>query len=910
MPRIGWLAIGASAAALAGPVIGAMLGSRAALGLTALGLALLAATVAAIAAVAAAGGLARPSGSAARPAIACRSDRGSRLRMSAAVTIGAAAIAFRVAIGGGAPAAAPPLPGGSGPWTVVVESIGSPSAGQQLATVRLEPGALRIAATLPRYPAIIPGDTVHVEGKIEPLPEDDGGYGTYLRRIGVAATIRARTLDRQSGPGATASRIEILRQASGDALARALPEPEAGLAAGILIGLRDRVDRDLAAAFTTAGVSHVVAISGWNIAIVGAVVAALLRGRLGRRGRSVVTLAAIVAYTIFAGASASVVRAAVMAGVVILARESGRTGAAATALGWAVTLLLLADPRTIGDAGFQLSVLATAGLIAWGTTLTERLRTWRGGRLPGWLAESLGVSLAAEAATLPVVLAAFGRLAILAPAVNLAVVPLVPPAMASGTLALVGGWLTLAGVPPILGTLLGLPGWLVLTILVAVVRFSAALPFASVVLPAPFGPLAGIAVGLVILGIASGRLGRSGLSRLRAAGFGSLGTAWAARYAAFSIRTTNGHGSARARPEAAVPRSGSAIRPRGTPRRPRGTPQPSRLTTPVRLLATVLALSVAAVGIAAANRPDGLVHVTVLDVGQGDAILVEGGRGGRLLVDGGPDPNRLLVTLDARIPPWDRRIDILVLTHPHEDHVAGLAVLMDRYRVGRVFEPGMIGPGPGYRAWRTALDRLGIRPAPLATGDTFGLDQIAFRVLWPDRGSVPLKPADGGTAINNVSIVLLGTVGRQRFLLAADIEEGIDPILLARGLPKVDLLKVAHHGSRTSSTGAFLDAVQPRVAVVSVGAGNPYGHPAPATIARIVDRRVRLFRTDLEGSVEATLDGLGRLEVRPERRQAQAPAAWAPIGEGSAGRAVSTAATGLRDPQRITFSCGVAVSTS
>src|SRR4051794_12025586 len=110
--------------------------------------------------------------------------------------------------------------------------------------------------------------------------------------------------------------------------------------------------------------------------------------------------------------------------------------------------MLVVDPATVGDAGFQLSSLATAGLIAWGTPLTERLQRWRGGVLPGWLAESLGVSFAAEAATLPVVLLAFGRLALLAPAVNLFVVPLVPPAMAAGTLALVAGAVSSLGAPP------------------------------------------------------------------------------------------------------------------------------------------------------------------------------------------------------------------------------------------------------------------------------------------------------------------------------------------------------------------------------------------------------------------------------------------------------------------------------
>ncbi|HEY7827080.1 MAG TPA: MBL fold metallo-hydrolase, partial [Candidatus Limnocylindrales bacterium] len=102
-------------------------------------------------------------------------------------------------------------------------------------------------------------------------------------------------------------------------------------------------------------------------------------------------------------------------------------------------------------------------------------------------------------------------------------------------------------------------------------------------------------------------------------------------------------------------------------------------------------------------RPDGRIHITVLDVGQGDAILVEGDAGSRLLVDGGPDPNRLILELDARFPPWDRRIDVLILSHPHEDHAGGLPRLVQSYRIGRIYEPGMLGPGPAYREFRSAL---------------------------------------------------------------------------------------------------------------------------------------------------------------------------------------------------------------
>ena len=279
-----------------------------------------------------------------------------------------------------------------------------------------------------------------------------------------------------------------------------LPEPEAGLAAGILIGLRDRVDRDLAAAFTTAGVSHVVAISGWNIAIVAAAIGAMT-GRLGRRRRSVVTVLAIVAYVAFAGASASVVRAALMAAVVLLARESGRAGRATAALGWAATLLLLSDPSLITDAGFQLSSLATAGLIAWATPLAEWLGRLGGGRMPGWLAESLGVSLAAQAATLPIVLVSFGRLAILSPLVNVVIVPLVAPAMAVGIAALAGGVLVVAGAPAVVGAVVAAPGWVILRILVTVVETAAGLPFASVTLEPPADLAAATLTSGAIVGV-------------------------------------------------------------------------------------------------------------------------------------------------------------------------------------------------------------------------------------------------------------------------------------------------------------------------------------------------------------------------------------------------------------------------
>jgi len=808
MPRAAWLAVGAVAGSLAvgaaGPLVPCLAGASA--------IALIVA--------------ARLAGFAEVP------------RRWAPIALGVLAIGLR---GVASPAPAPaelPHAAGAGPWVGTVETVAPLRHGSRPATVRLDDPAVLVAATLPWYPPVVPGDRVAIGGRISPPPES--AYGEYLRGIGAVGTLRAETLGLQPAEGSIGRTIETWRRAAAAGLQRSIPEPEAGLAAGVLIGLRDLVDRDLAAAFTTAGASHVVAISGWNIAIVASTLGALA-GTLRRRRRAVLTAVAIAAYVAFVGPSASVVRAGVMAGVALLAREAGRPGSAAAALGWACTALLLVDPAWVDDAGFRLSALATAGILAWGTGLTRRLAGTSPGRARRLIADVLGVSFAAQAATMPIVLLDFGRLSLVAPVVNLLVVPIVPPAMAAGALALVVGVGAGAGLPAALATLAGLPAWALYAAMVGAVRAGAGMPLASVELASPWDAVAAVASALLIV----------------------VPARWGSAIVAGVRRTRDqagrGTGPTAHRPKVVAHARGKA-------------PPPARAP---RIAAGALASATVALALAITYRPDGAVHVVVLDVGQGDAILVEGDRGGRMVIDGGPDPSRLLVALDERLPPWDRRIDILVLTHPHEDHVAGLAPVLERYRVGRVYEPGMIGPGPGYEAWTAAFANSTPPRFRLSTGDRLTLDSIRFRVLWPDANRVADRPPDGGTSINNVSIVLLGEVGSERFLLTGDVEQGVDPELIARGLPPLDLLKVAHHGSRTATTEAFLAQVRPRVAVVSAGAGNPYGHPAPVTMERLHELAGRTYRTDTDGSVDVTLDGQA-VRVRTSGPRAAAALAAVP----------------------------------
>jgi len=817
MPRPAWLALGAAAAALASTSV-----SPPAIALAA----------------------------AALLAVACAlwaSQRVVPARSTMAFAIGVAAIAARAALTSGPSSPAAAIPTGDGPWTAVVQSVGAPRAGSSPAVVLLErEPPIVVAATLPWYPPLVPGDRIELRGRIRAPPADD--YGAYLARIGAVGTLRADGLRALPPQGSLQASLEGLRRGAADGLDRSMPEPEAGLAAGVLIGLRDRVDRDLAADFTTAGASHVVAISGWNIAIVASTLGALAGG-LRRRRRAALTAAAIVLYVAFVGPSPSVVRAGVMAGVALLARELGRPGTAAVALGWAVTGLLLLDPGYVDDAGFRLSVLATAGILAWGSSLSARLAGPSPGRPRRWLAEILGVSLAAQGATTPIVLLDFGRLSLVAPAVNLIVVPLVPPAMAAGAIALVVGVLAGFGLPGIVATLVGLPAWAIYAAMVATVRTGASLPLASLQLDSPWDLVAALVSLVAIVAIAR---------------WGDRAIAWLRSRPGRRVRELPG---ARRKPVKAR---------RGV------TSRTSGRHLPARVAGIALAGSVIGLGVVIAHRPDGVARIVAFDVGQGDAILVESGRGGRLVVDGGPDPNGLLIALDERLPPWDHRIDLLVLTHPHEDHVAGLVAVLRRYRVGHVYESGLPGEGPGARAWAAIFATGGPPHDLLATGDRLTLDELSFRVLWPDPGTVPDRPLSDGKAINNTSVVLLGQAGARRFLLMGDLEEDLDPTLVGRGLPHVDVLKVAHHGSRTATTAAFLDAVRPSIALISVGAGNTYGHPAPGTLARLRERGIATYRTDHDGIIEVSL-GADALTIRTARGDPRRAAATTRPGAASAG---------------------------
>lgn len=255
----------------------------------------------------------------------------------------------------------------------------------------------------------------------------------------------------------------------------------------------------------------------------------------------------------------------------------------------------------------------------------------------------------------------------------------------------------------------------------------------------------------------------------------------------------------------------------------------------------MLAAGLAALFLFQAGRERAAVIVTFLDVGQGDAILIRKGSH-QVLIDGGRSGTLLLERLGREMPFWDRRLEVVIATHPDEDHIGGLPALPERYRVGVWIMTEALNTTEAFHALGDAVDASGTRvEASAGTKVDLG-DGAVLEVLYP------LGPIDPGLMqdTNATSIVTRLSVGGRVFLFTGDLP-GVDEALLRTG--RVNVLKAGHHGSVSSTTEALLEESGPDEAVLSVGADNTYGHPAPAVLARLAAHGVVIRRTDRDGTI-------------------------------------------------------------
>lgn len=240
----------------------------------------------------------------------------------------------------------------------------------------------------------------------------------------------------------------------------------------------------------------------------------------------------------------------------------------------------------------------------------------------------------------------------------------------------------------------------------------------------------------------------------------------------------------------------------------------------------------------------GELRMWVFSIGQGDAILLEMPDGKQVLIDGGPNAD-VVSKLGEVLPPWDRSIDAMFVSHPHADHYMGLLGVLDAYEVNAVYVSGAVSHDSTYQAFDTRATSEGGVYAPVSHSQIFSFDEVTIEVLAPE---VPFTEGTSPKDLNDASLVLKVTYGETTILLTGDagveIEQAIED-----EVGKIDVLKVGHHGSATSSDAGFLAAIQPDVAIISAGVGNSYNLPQPGVVARYQEAGIPLYRTDTQGDI-------------------------------------------------------------
>jgi len=620
-------------------------------------------------------------------------------------------------------------------------------------------------------PDAVRGDRVELEGEV--LLPDDTGFADFLRSRGLAAELRVNTFTR-IGPSANpiVRAAQAFRAFVGRSIGRLFPPKDAGLLMGLALGDDSHLDAGLARDFQATGLGHLLVVSGENVAMVLAPALALaLALRLRRVSRFLLGLGTVVFFVVLTGAEPSVMRAGVMASLTLFGVLVGRPRSTASILAGAVLVLLVVDPSLVWAIGFQLSVAATAGMVALATPFAQRLRF-----LPRPVALAAGTTLAAQAGVTPILLFQFREVPGVTIFANLLAFPAVSPALLLGLGAAATG-LAIPGAGRVLAAVALIP----MRYLELVADRLARAPVPWITSGGGLAPLVGGAI--LVCGLAwwlhSGRR----LPRIAMVGAVAL----------------------------------------------------------LPLFVWTTALS--------AGPPSGLV-VRFLSVGEGDATLIRSPEGATVLIDAGPEPGLVATKLSAL---GVKRLDVVVASHQHADHVAGFPAVLARFPVGLVLEPGCDDPSPAYADLLTAITDEHLSVEHPRTGDTYVVGDLRLDVLGPSACS------QGAAANpNDDSIVIRLTYGDAVVLFPGDAEKPLQQEILDAGEPvAAEVLKVPHHAGATSLADFFV-AVDPELAVVSVGP-NDFGHPVPGVLDELEATGAEVLRTDRLGDVTVTFAPSGLL---------------------------------------------------
>ena len=603
---------------------------------------------------------------------------------------------------------------------------------------------IRVMTSKQSVTTLLPGQRFSAQGRIVASKE---------ARVAALVVIKD-DIEIQTQPSRWASALGAirlgLRSLSGDGNAGALIP-------GMVLGDTSKQSVEFKNSMRRSGLTHLVAVSGANFALVSAFVLWMMQFLFARmKFRLSATAISLIAFIALVRPSPSVLRAAAMAAVLLVAQGTKKGRDSLPALGFAMAAVVVVDPWQARDAGFALSVLATAGLLLFAPVLIEKLSI----HLPGKLAQALAPPIAATVFCSPIIVALSGYLAPMSVIANLLAAPFVAPITIVGFIA----------------ALFSPFAPLISTVLIWFIRF----PAGAIALIAHW------ASSFPVLTLQSGKIGFLIIASFTLGSW--LLKKWFKHIIVFTL---------------------------------------------------VILISITWLQ----RWPGGDWQVANCDIGQGDSMVINLGNHQGIVIDVGPDAvaeDRCLKALGIR------EIPLLILSHFHADHVAGLTGAIKNRAVGQVWVS--VNSAPLIESAKAQAALKGVEMIKAVRGMSARVGPLTIRVLWPTLSATSFEEMPGdGSQINNSSIAILITSDAFSLFAGGDLEPPVQEILV-KDVGPVDIYKVCHHGSRYQDL-AFMSALHPRISIISVGAGNTYGHPAVQTLQALARLGSEVLRTDIDGAI-------------------------------------------------------------
>lgn len=650
-------------------------------------------------------------------------------------------------------------------------------------------------------PTFHSGDILQISGvlKAPTGPKNPKGfdYKAYLARRNIHSMMTAAnwnvSLIKEGNPFTPGNILAWLGDKASSALDASIGEKEGALLKAMLLGQRWLIEPDIETDFSQVGLAHILSISGMHV---GYIVLLLMKIssllRLQRWTTLIFQTVILIFYCLLVGAAPSVIRATIMAIIYFIGKAQGRRTDTINSAGVAALMILLIHPMDFLDVGFQLSFITVCSIALCYPAIHQRLSF-----IPSKLSSLMAVTLAAQIGTLPLTAYYFNMVSPSAVLINLIILPILG-------LVVMGGFILIPiGIAlPGISSLTGMPIKWLCSMMIEVSSFTANVPFAYIRVISP--SIIFIIIFFMVIWL---------LSRER----------------------------------------------------------PGFIKRPYKVCGIIIAVFLAGQLLVHLTSPKEL-SIVFLDVGQGDCTYIQTPDGKHILIDGGGREGANVgkdIVIPFLLKNGIASLDLVVMSHSHEDHISGLIPVMEEIKVKTFMEypPGYIDSlekteqsgktdlgqtnpseeeNPFYEELKAVVDNKDIDVITASRGQSYRVgNEVWLHILYPDE-EVADALSQGNE--NNYSLVILLEYQDTSVIFTGDIEGGVEQYLSTRTQEQVDILKVPHHGSNTSSSDNFLEAISPKVGVIQVG-NNMFGHPNPETLSRMDDHGIQVFRNDTQGAI-------------------------------------------------------------